>query len=454
LASAYLQKLLGNALIAGLENVLSSGKPLAFNAEVSLGIVQPIVSDVGKFVPPKRINFILTNRCNLRCTYCPEGSHPEDYYADLDDQSFEEIVAFIKEYGVQEASMAYYGELTMVRDWWKKAQRILDLGVALTATTNGHLPLSPDEVATFARFKYIEFSIDSHDEDTVRKVRKKTSVARIVHNFHLIRAYCLLHNLTPPDLIWTGVLTHHVVNQLPGFVAFAASNDINRINFNEVVIYEGAVEKGLNIVDMPSPDFEAAVVSVEKALALAKTQSIQLNIAELPRIRARQEHRDLNAPLVARTTAVASTLNHTEGDSVPAGYTRDCGAPWNELYLDPKGRVYACCNRGDVMGIARTSAQIKSVFSNSKYQELRRSLATGVNLDPACATCAVRPVVPVAMRENTYAKQRYKNMIAHRLRNHPAILQGLRTAARVGRSFLSKIPTTPDLVREKSTPTS
>ena len=415
---------------------------------------QSVASREHQFVPPKRINFILTNQCNLRCVYCPEGSHPEDYYAELSDESFEEIVSFVRENGVREVGMAYYGELTMVRDWWKKARQLLDLGVALTATTNGHLPLSADEISTFARFKYIEYSIDSHDEETVRKVRKKTSVARIVHNFHLVRAYCLQHNLTPPDLVWTGVLTHHIVHQLPGFVAFAASNGVQRINFNEVAIYEGAVENGLNVVDMQIGDFEAAVASIEAAMNLAKVHNIQLNVGELPRIRARQDHLDLNAALVARDTVIAPTLNHTEGDTVPAGYTRDCGAPWNELYLDPKGRVFACCNRGDVMGIAKTSAQIKSVFSNSKYQELRRSLATGVNLDPACATCAIRPVISVDVPKNNFRMQKFKGNIAYYLRNYPAILQGLRTAARVGRLFLSITPKGTGLVRKKSIPPS
>lgn len=364
-----------------------------------MGIIQQITPEVENFVRPRRINFILTNRCNLRCTYCPEGSHSEDYYADLDDQSFEEIVKFVKENGVQEASMAYYGELTMVRDWWKRARQLLDLGVELTATTNGHLPLSQNEVETFARFKYIEFSIDSHDEATVRAVRNKTSVARIVHNFHLIRAHCLANSMKLPDLVWTGVLTHHVVNQLPDFVAFAASNGIKRINFNEVVIYEGAAEKKLNVIELPAPDFEKAIVSIEKAQELAKIHNIELNIGELPRIRARQKGQDRNRLLVARTTVVAPTLNHVEGDSIPPGYTRSCGAPWNEFYLNPKGQVFACCNRGDVMGIAKTAAQMKEVFSNEKYQALRESLRSGINLDPACATCVVRPVVPVDVRK-------------------------------------------------------
>src|SRR5262245_37738426 len=116
------------------------------------------------------------------------------------------------------------------------------MGVALTATTNGHLPLSSEEVATFARFKYIDFSIDSYDEDTVRKIRKKASVRTIIHNFHRIHAYCYRNALRLPDLVWTGVLSHHVVNQLPDFVAFAHSNRVSRLNFNEIVIYDGAVE--------------------------------------------------------------------------------------------------------------------------------------------------------------------------------------------------------------------
>jgi len=398
-----------------------------------LGIVEPIKPAVADFGAPRRINFILTNRCNLRCTYCPEGTHQEDYYAELSDQSFDEIVKFVRENGVQEASMAYYGELTMVRDWWKKARQLLDLGVELTATTNGHLALTPEEVATFARFKYIEYSIDSYDEATVRAVRKKTSVARIVHNFHLVRSYCMQHNMPLPELVWTGVLTNHVVNQLPGFVAFAASNGIKRINYNEVVIYEGSAEKKLNVIDLPEAEFQTAVASVEQALALAKTHGIELNIGELPRIRARQEGRDLDRPLVWRTTVVAPTLNHVEGDSIPPGYTRDCGAPWNELYLDPKGQVFACCNRGEVMGVAKTAAEIKAVFSNGKYNELRRSLASGVNLDPACASCAVCRVVPVA------APKDVKQVVADRLRSYPTIFKAVRKVARLGRTVMAKV---------------
>ncbi|MHB8543117.1 MAG: radical SAM protein [Leptospirales bacterium] len=395
---------------------------------------------------PSRINFILTNRCNLRCVYCPEGSHPQDYYADLDDNLFEEIVAYIKENGVESAGMAYYGELTMVPDWWKKARRLLDMGVALTACTNGHLPLSPEEVSTFARFKYIEFSIDSHDEATVNAVRKKTSVARIVHNFHLIRAHCIRHKLKMPELAWTGVLSHHVVNQLPDFIAFSHSNGVSRIHFNEIAIYAGAVVHDLNVVDMNEPDFQKAVTSIQEAMEIAKCLGIELTICEMPRINARLAGEDLNTPLVQRSSIIGpDTMNHVEGNAIPEGHTRDCQSPWTELYIDPKGTVFACCNRGEVMGVAKTSAEIKAVFNNDKYKVLREGLKTGRNIDPACATCVIHPVVPVGntvltsltTHSTTVEKSGLisliphplKKRIVHALRNYPKILKAIRYLA-------------------------
>ena len=56
-----------------------------------------------------------------------------------------------------------------------------------------------------------------------------------------------------------------------------------------------------------------------------------------------------------------------------------------------KGQVFACCVRSDVMGVAKTKAELESVLVNENYQRLRKSLETGVDLDPACVSCMIRP---------------------------------------------------------------
>lgn len=355
------------------------------------------------FARLKRINFINTNRCNLRCVYCPQGSHPDEYHADLTPEFFEEIFAFILDHKLEEAGFGYYGELTMIDDWWKPIRRILDAGVKAIATTNGSTLLSPEEVATFARFKYIEWSIDTHDVEILKKVRKKVDVRTIVHNFHLVRAYCLLHDLPLPELAWTGVLSINVADTLPEFVAYASSCGVKTLHFNEVGIYDGAVARGLNIVDQEGEVFERAASQVEQAVRLAERYGIAMDLAEMPRIQARREAvrrgELFGLPLKRHSTPTAECYIHNEAAILPEGYTRACASPWEEFYLDPKGQVFACCTRGEVMGIAKTKAEIEGVLKNEKYQKLRHSLKTGVDLDSACANCLIRAAVPVEKPE-------------------------------------------------------
>lgn len=347
----------------------------------------------------RRINFITTNRCNVRCIYCPQGSHPDEYYADLTPEFFEEIFEFIKDGHLAEAGFGYYGEITMIEGWWKPVRRLIDSGILVSATTNGSTLLSPDEVATFARFKYIEWRIDTHDVDILKHIRKKVDVRTIVHNFHLVRSYCLLHDLPLPDLAWTGVLTIDVAETLPQFVAYASSCGAKTLNFNEVGIYDGAPIKGLNIIEQDDATFERAAESVRKAIELGEKFGIKMHIAEWPRIKAKRlaikEGREFSPMVVTTSTPVAEVRVHTEGNELPPGYTRSCSSPWDEFYLDPKGQVFACCVRGDVMGIAKSRDELKAVLENDKYRALRKSLMTGIDLDNACANCILRPVVPV-----------------------------------------------------------
>lgn len=343
----------------------------------------------------RRINFILTNRCNLRCVYCPQGSHPESWHADLEEAFFEEIREFAVDHEVEEMAVGYYGEITMIPGWWKPVRKLLDGGFKLSATTNGALPLSPEEVATFARFKYIEWSIDTHDVKILKKVRKKVDARIIIHNFHLVRAHCLLHDLPLPELAWTGVLTYDMVHTLPEFVAYASSCGVQKLNFNEVGVYEGAPARDLNIIDQPQEKFEQAAAYVDQAIALAERLGIRFSVQELPRITERRKADYRPKPLAKASTPVADIWVHSDGNALVPGQTRDCRSPWEEFYLDPKGQVFACCIRGDVMGTAKTKTELEAVLAGEKYQELRTALRTGVGLDGSCVNCPIKNAIPV-----------------------------------------------------------
>ena len=76
------------------------------------------------------------------------------------------------------------------------------------------------------------------------------------------------------------------------------------------------------------------------------------------------------------------------GNALQPGLTRLCLSPWSETMLDPKGEVYSCCQRGDVMGIVGRDGDLEAILEGDAYQKLRAGLLTGRGLDPGCSACA------------------------------------------------------------------
>ena len=88
-------------------------------------------------------------------------------------------------------------------------------------------------------------------------------------------------------------------------------------------------------------------------------------------------------------------------DDVPPGMTRMCEAPWAEIYFDPKGEAYSCCQRGLVMGKLEAGTSIDDIINSETYRRLRQQLLTGQDLDSECLRCTGREAVTVErMREH------------------------------------------------------
>ena len=65
----------------------------------------------------RHLSFTFTNRCNLRCVYCPQGTHPDEFHADSPDEQLRKIVAYIEQHGIERVSLGYYGETMMIAAW-------------------------------------------------------------------------------------------------------------------------------------------------------------------------------------------------------------------------------------------------------------------------------------------------------------------------------------------------
>src|ERR1041384_1917556 len=63
------------------------------------------------------VNFNFTNRCNVRCVYCPQGSHAEGFHADSARGLIDHIKSYIIDNGVPRAGVGFYGETLLIKGW-------------------------------------------------------------------------------------------------------------------------------------------------------------------------------------------------------------------------------------------------------------------------------------------------------------------------------------------------
>lgn len=463
----------------------------------------------------KHVAFTFTNRCNLRCVYCPQGTHPDSFHADTVEEQLDKIIAYILSNDVRQVSIGYYGETMLIKGWEAHCDRFLGKGLYTTLVSSFSRIMTPAEVATAARFSELQVSIDTVDIQILKEVRKAVDARTILYNTHLIRAHVLAHGLPMPKIMWTGVLTDRVVFGMLDMVAMAISSGITHINFNDVAYFEGTSGAAKNVYDMADDDFIRAFETLEAARRLAVRHGVELSIGSAQRM----EQRLIDEFGLERYTAITQrfcSFDHLPADrtvyvygagqagralreemrshpslrfggyidsrrsgavdneimmsldaykerraeddlilicsmyedqietalidagihgylraygyykngaarrgsttqqradivrsgiqgkfviagdvldDVPDGMTRLCESPWTEIYFDPKGEAYSCCQRGTVMGRLDKDVSIADIAGNESYRRLREQLLTGRNLDPECLRCTGRRVV-------------------------------------------------------------
>lgn len=231
------------------------------------------------------IAFSFTNRCNLRCVYCPQGTHPDDFHAETPKEQIDRIIAYALENRVSRISIGYYGETMLVDGWEKAVEPLFGHGFTLNLVSNFSKVMTPAEVAAVSRFQEVQISIDTIDIPLLKQVRKAVDARTILYNTHLIRAHVLRHGLPMPKLIWTSVLTDRVAEGMPDLVATAVSSGVPAINCVEVAYIDGA---GANVVrhlnDAEDDVFRRGFAAVHEARRLALRHGVSFALGGAERM--------------------------------------------------------------------------------------------------------------------------------------------------------------------------
>jgi MoaA/NifB/PqqE/SkfB family radical SAM enzyme len=349
-----------------------------------------------------RISTSFTTRCNLRCVYCPEGSHPESFYGEMTPPLLAHLIAYAKQKGSY-VDISYYGDSTFHESFGEYARQILDAGVGLAITSNLARFLRDDEIAVLARCRKVAFSFDTQDRDAAKAIRKGLDLRTLVFNILRVRAHCLKNSMPVPPFNLHAVLVDTTVDDLPNVVAFAAAMGLQSVGCNELADFEGALGNLRNIADLRGPELMSAIAKINEAIELAKRLGIEFNFSgeQVSRINLAASGNLKEGAATARV-GIQGTYYFKGGDEaneLPDGMTRRCIEPWTGPILNPNGEVYPCCARGTVMGVVDADTSFADVHNNESFRKLRLSLITGENLDTECRVCHLaKPTTPNELR--------------------------------------------------------
>lgn len=348
----------------------------------------------------RRISTTFTTRCNLRCVYCPEGSHAEEWYGEMTPEMLQRIIDCAKDKKAY-VDISFYGDSTFHERFGEFAGAIIDSGVELAITSNFARLLRDDEIAVVARCRTVAFSFDTPDRDDAKAIRKGLDLRSLLYNVIRVRAHCLEHGLPVPPFTLNAVLTDDTVGGLPSLIAFAASMGVQRVTGCEFGEQEGATTHMRNVADLRGEDLERAVASIDAAAELAKKLGVELVLSG-------EQRQRIQAAVEGRLSATRGSREGIQGKSwfygnevmeLAPGMTRNCTEPWSGPIVNPKGDVHPCCARGTVMGIVDEKTSLNDVLNNEAYRKLRYSLLTGEGLDDECASCHLyAQVTPAALQ--------------------------------------------------------
>ncbi|MDP2336785.1 MAG: GTP 3',8-cyclase MoaA [Bacteroidota bacterium] len=130
----------------------------------------------------------LTDKCNLRCSYCNPVDMPKGYFASMPRMTAEEIdrivSVFVKE-GVKKIRLTG-GEPLVRKDAREIIERLSEYPVELAISTNGFLVHEYLDTFKLAGIKSVNVSLDSLNREVFFSITKRDEFNRIRDNIHLL----------------------------------------------------------------------------------------------------------------------------------------------------------------------------------------------------------------------------------------------------------------------------
>lgn len=223
----------------------------------------------------------INENCNLRCVYCAV-SQPGYHGNEMADDQIDNVARLLSAYpSLASVGVNGHGETTHHPRWKDFCRALLAKGIPLTVITNLGLKYDDEDFDTLSRFRTIQVSVDTANEELLQAVRRKVSIARILYNIATIRTRALLDGRNPPRFAFScGVYDRSVV-RLEELAWLAVSTGVPEITFWNLVKYPdvpGAVAVR-ELAALTDTELAEAIGCFDRAIAILDRFQIRYDIA-------------------------------------------------------------------------------------------------------------------------------------------------------------------------------
>lgn len=228
---------------------------------VPVGVLKRRLAKAGRHHSPSgleplqvaELRIDINEKCNLRCDYCAVSS-PDYRGVEMDDGLFTRIGKIVGAIGPRAAvHVNGHGETTYHPNWMAMCRAIIDASHRPQIITNLAKNYTDEEIELLAKFSSIQVSLDSNDDELMKKIRKSARTAHVFHTIQRIRdAAARGKNYPTPRMSFSVGIYDPSIWTLESFVDRIIAFGVRNVTFwNLVEMPHQSLVKPLRGLDAP-----------------------------------------------------------------------------------------------------------------------------------------------------------------------------------------------------------
>jgi pyruvate-formate lyase-activating enzyme len=247
--------------------------------------VLPRLGDDGHLLEGGRLENVrvdVTQECNLRCVYCALSATTAMPGRHMSAASMARVTRFIAHSpGLADVAVNGHGETTQHPQWKQFCDELIAQGAPLSVITNLGRRYDDAEIDTLSRFTVIQVSLDTADEELLKRIRRKVDLSRILANITKIRLRALLMARRAPMFAFSCGLYDKSLPRIEELAGLAATIGVRNVTFWNLMKYPDVpgAETVRPLGELSDEELRRGLACFDRAMQILAMYRINVSVA-------------------------------------------------------------------------------------------------------------------------------------------------------------------------------